>query len=71
MGAGVPTASQIIAALVMRLEPESKTVTLTWAEVMAFQTKWPTTLTGDDEAPSITVSVDPGALKTNPKWVLE
>lgn len=67
----MPTASQIIAALIMRLDPASKSVTLTMAELMAFETKWPTTVRGDDDGSTITVIVEPDALRTNPKLTLE
>ncbi len=61
----MPTASQMIAALIRKFCPDGK-VSLTHAELYQFQTKWPTRVEwdGDDE---ITLTIDPESFRTNEK----
>lgn len=58
----IPTASQIIAALIKKLGGEP--VTLTFAEVMAFKTKWPTQLLSNEDGTEITLTVAPDQAPT-------
>lgn len=57
----MPTASQIIAALLARF---GGSVTLTDAEIFAFGTKWPTRVQWNDDG-TITLHIDPDQLDTN------
>ena len=59
----IPTASQIIAALIKRMG--GNPVELTFAELMAFQTKWPTVLESNEDCNTFTVSIgSDGAMST-------
>lgn len=67
-----PTASQIIAALVKRVErAEGSRVTLTYADLMEFRTKWPTTLQWNDDLDELTLTIESDNLATNPRWNLD
>ena len=57
----IPSASQIMAALIKRLG--GGPVVLTYAEVMAFETKWPTKLESDEDGVSQAAPL-PGSVVT-------
>lgn len=68
----IPTASQIIAALVRRVErAEGARVTLTYADLMVFGTRWPTTLTWSDDGSEVTLTIQTENFTNNPKWKAE
>lgn len=58
----LPTASQIIAALIQRLG--GGPITLTYEEVVAFQTRWPTQLLSSEDGIEITLTVAPDQAPT-------
>lgn len=64
----MPTASQIIAALVAKMGGSS--VTLTDAEIFAFGTKWPTRVEWNNDG-TVTLCVDPEQLDTNDRIMVE
>lgn len=68
----IPTASQIIAALVKRVErSEGGHVKLSYADLMEFGTRWPTTLHWNEDLDELTLTIEPDNLATNPRWNLE
>lgn len=69
----IPTASQIIAALVKRIERAEGEgpVVLTYADLMQFGTRLPAALEWNDDDTEVTLSIQIDNAANNPKWKAE